>query len=127
MPIKNGARRYGVLVILLLVCTVPLCGKPPYKLSIACIFRDDARFLKEWVAYHRLVGVEHFWLFNNLSVDEYQEVLAPYVAEGIVELIDWPFESTDWQHWHYIQRSAYEEALKLAVKKKRIGWLLYRT
>jgi len=32
------------------------------------------------------VGVEHFYLYNHLSKDEYAEVLEPYIKEGIVEL-----------------------------------------
>ena len=40
--------------------------------------------------FHRLVGVERFFLYNNLSADHHREVLAPYMEEGIVTLRDWP-------------------------------------
>lgn len=66
-----------------------------YTLSIAAVFRDEAPFLKEWIEYHLLVGVEHFYLFNNSSVDEYMSVLAPYCEKGIVTLTDWPDIITD--------------------------------
>jgi lipopolysaccharide biosynthesis glycosyltransferase len=61
-------------------------------LSIFCMFRDSAPFLKEWIEYHLLIGVEHFYLYNNYSTDNYQEVLEPYVKQGLVDVIDWPFE-----------------------------------
>jgi hypothetical protein len=59
-------------------------------LAACAIFRNEARYLAEWVAFHRIVGVEHLFLYNNLSDDGYAEVLAPFVAEGSATLIDWP-------------------------------------
>lgn len=59
-------------------------------LAACAIFRNEARYLAEWVAFHRVVGVEHLFLYNNRSDDEYAEVLAPFVANGSVTLIDWP-------------------------------------
>ena len=54
------------------------------------MFRDEAPYLKEWVEYHRMLGVEHFYLYNNESADNYLEVLEPYVKANIVEILDWP-------------------------------------
>jgi len=59
-------------------------------LSICAIYRDEAPYLREWIEFHRLVGVERFFLYDNLSSDEHLEVLAPYVEEGIVVLQRWP-------------------------------------
>lgn len=39
-------------------------------LSIGAIFKDEAPYLAEWIEFHRLVGVEHFFLYDNLSTDE---------------------------------------------------------
>ena len=61
----------------------------PY-LSICAIYRDEAPYLREWIEFHRLVGVERFFLYNNGSEDDHLEVLAPYVEDGIVVLHDWP-------------------------------------
>lgn len=57
-----------------------------YTLSICAIFRDEAPYLKEWIEFHRLVGVEHFYLCNHHSSDDYASVLQPYIDKGIVEL-----------------------------------------
>jgi hypothetical protein len=59
-------------------------------LSICAIYRDEGRYLREWLELHRLVGVERFFLYNNLSEDDHREVLAPYVREGLVVVHDWP-------------------------------------
>ena len=61
----------------------------PYDLAVAAIFKDEARYLKEWLDYHLLAGVEHFYFYNNDSSDEYAEVLAPYVEAGLVTLKPW--------------------------------------
>jgi hypothetical protein len=50
------------------------------------LFRNEARFLREWIEYHLMLGVEHFYLGNNLSQDNWQEVLKPYLDAGIVEV-----------------------------------------
>ena len=62
-----------------------------YKVSICAIFRDEGAILREWIEFHKIVGVEHFYLYNNFSEDNYKEVLDPYINEGIVTLIDWPY------------------------------------
>jgi hypothetical protein len=60
------------------------------SLAICSIFRNEAPYLREWIEFHRLAGVEHFYLYQNLSDDDWQTVLRPFQDEGIVEVIDWP-------------------------------------
>jgi hypothetical protein len=57
-----------------------------YNLSICMIFRDEALYLKEWIEFHRLVGVEHFYLCSHHSQDHFKKVLKPYIKKGIVDL-----------------------------------------
>ena len=61
-----------------------------YDLAIVAIFKDEARYLKEWLDYHLLAGVEHFYLYNNDSSDDYKKILAPYVENNLVTLTDFP-------------------------------------
>lgn len=61
-----------------------------YKLSICGIFKNEAPYMKEWIEYHLLQGFEHFYLYNNNSDDNYQEILEPYIKKGIVTFMDWP-------------------------------------
>jgi hypothetical protein len=61
-----------------------------YRLVIGAIFRDEARFLDEWVAFHHARGVEHFYLYDNGSSDDVRSALAPWLARGVVTLISWP-------------------------------------
>ena len=61
-----------------------------YQLSICAFFKNEARYLKEWIEYHRLIGVDHFYLYNNGSTDDFKRVLNPYVRKGVVTLVNWP-------------------------------------
>lgn len=95
------------------------------KLALCCIFQDEGNYLKEWIEYHSLVGVSHFYLYNNCSTDHYKQVLAPYIAKGIVELFDVPFNTNDIRDaaktHNFVQVCCYNHALKLAKGKNR--WL----
>ncbi|HZO60738.1 MAG TPA: glycosyltransferase family 92 protein [Solirubrobacterales bacterium] len=59
-------------------------------LAACTIYRQDAEYLAEWIEFHRLGGVERFFLYDNGSTDDHRDVLAPYVEEGIVTQHDWP-------------------------------------
>ncbi len=61
-----------------------------HELAVCAIFREEARFFDEWISFHLGVGVTHFYLYNNFSTDNYQEVLQPWIAKGLVTLTDWP-------------------------------------
>jgi hypothetical protein len=51
-------------------------------LAACTIYRDDAAYLAEWIEFHRLMGVERFFLYDNGSTDHQSEVLAGYLARG---------------------------------------------
>ena len=53
-------------------------------------YKDHASYLREWVEFHLLVGIERMYLYDNGSSDDHEEVLAPYVEEGTVVLHHWP-------------------------------------
>lgn len=67
----------------------PHFSQKKYYCSICAIFRDEAVYLKEWIEYHLIIGVDHFYLYNNFSSDNYLQVLQPYIDAGIVTLKDW--------------------------------------
>lgn len=71
--------------------------KKKYYISICTVFKDEAKFLKEWIDFHQMLGVDHFYLYNNFSSDNYLEILSTYINNGIVTLIDWPYEKAQIQ------------------------------
>ena len=86
-----------------------------YKVSLCLIFRDEGHYLKEWLDYHILIGIDHFYLYNNFSKDNYKEILNPYIKKGIVTLIEFPYE--------YAQAKAYQDCYEKA--KDESEWLGY--
>jgi Glycosyltransferase family 92 len=68
----------------------PRSRPPEHYLAVCAIYRDEAEYLAEWLEFHRLVGCERFYLYNNLSTDNHLEVLQTYVDEGLVVVHDWP-------------------------------------
>ena len=60
----------------------------PYDLSIAAIMKNEKPYLKEWIEYHRLQGVEHFYLCDNDSTDGTKEYLEPYIKSGLITYIE---------------------------------------
>lgn len=79
-----------------------------YDYAICAIFQNEARFMKEWIEFHKIVGFQHFYLYNNLSTDNYLEVLDPYIKKGEVDLVDWKLtkipgrNDIKWQNLAYI-------------------------
>lgn len=65
-------------------------GKYKYEVSLCLIFKNEASYLREWIEYHLLIGVNHFYLYDNGSDDESLEVLKPYIDRQVVTLVSWP-------------------------------------
>jgi hypothetical protein len=84
----------------------PRTRAPEHYLAACAIYRDEAPYLAEWIEFHRIVGFERFYLYDNRSEDEHLEVLAPYIDEGLVIVHDW--------HMPYVpgQTDAYEHAMR---------------
>jgi hypothetical protein len=53
-------------------------------LSVCLIAKDENSYLQEWLDYHILLGVEHFWIYDNESVVPLSETLAEYINKGWV-------------------------------------------
>jgi len=82
-------------------------AEPTRYLAITAIVKNEGRYLHEWIEFHRLVGVEQIYLYDNGSDDSSAEVLAPFIAEGFVTLIPW----VTFDEQISPQRQAYAHAL----------------
>jgi len=110
-----------LLLITLLLSNIGLLAfSYKHQVSVCAMFQDEALFLKEWLEFHILVGVEHFYLYNNLSTDNYLEILAPYIEQGKITLIDWPYLQDNWMP---LQLAANQDALKRAMGVTK--WLAF--
>ncbi len=62
--------------------------KVEHDIAMVTIIKNEGRYIKEWVDYHRLLGINRFYLYDNESTDDTREILAPYVHDGTVVLRD---------------------------------------
>ena len=60
--------------------------QPPYRLALCAVVRNEEFNIQEWVLYHFLHGVQHFYLFDNDSDDDTRDYLQPLVQLGLVTL-----------------------------------------
>ena len=86
-----------------------------HYLTACAIFRNEAPYLEEWLVFHLGVGVEHFYLYENRSIDDFRNVLAPFIERGQVTLIDWPKAQG--------QKAAYLDCLGFAAAQTR--WITF--
>jgi len=62
----------------------------PYDLAVVAILKNEGPYLKEWLDYHLLAGVDHFYLYDNESPDNQAEVAKPYIEAGLVDYFPAP-------------------------------------
>lgn len=70
-----------------------------YDLAITAILKNEGHYLKEWLDYHLLAGVDHFYLYDNDSTDNQAEVAKPYIEAGLVDYF--PLPGKVMQHFAY--------------------------
>ena len=61
-----------------------------YDLAVVAIMKNEAPYVKEWIDYHLLAGVDHFYIYDNESPDNFKEVVQPYIDSGIVTYTFYP-------------------------------------
>jgi hypothetical protein len=107
-------KRNNMIFAFLVVCLLNVCRSNAYTYDyvICAIFQNEARFMKEWIEFHKLIGFQHFYLYNNLSKDNYLEVLEPYIERGEVDLIDWTMVQQHGAGDYKWQHAAYNDALQ---------------
>ena len=89
-----------------------------HQLAVATIFRNSEPYLKEWLEFHLMIGIEHFYLYDNNSTDKPLTVLEPYIKDGYVTYHKWP--SYSYINWKYITVSYSQlSAMKHAIETYR--------
>lgn len=86
------------------------------SLAACAIFRNEGKYIQEWIEFHQLVGIKKFYLYNNRSTDNYLEILNPYIEKNIVDL-------TEWNHLPPCQVQAYQHFIDRTDKK--VDWVFF--
>lgn len=73
-------------------------------LAICAIAKNEGRYFKEWIEFHKMLGVEKFYIYDNDSTDNTQVELKPYIDNDIVEYTSFPGQG--------MQLKAYRDCIK---------------
>ena len=87
-----------------------------HDLAVVAIMKCEGPYLKEWLDYHLMAGVDHFYIYDNESPDNQAEVAKPYVEAGLVTYIPFPGKSR--------QVRAYNDAInKFKLQSRYIAFI----
>ncbi len=53
-------------------------------IAIVAIIKNEAPYIKEWIEYHRLIGINKFYIYDNESTDNLKTILQEYIDKEIV-------------------------------------------
>lgn len=74
-----------------------------YQLAICAVVKNEAIYLQEWISFHKLLGVEHFFIYENDSSDHTRELLNTYHSD-LVTVIEYPVMHPQLPAYaHYLQ------------------------
>jgi hypothetical protein len=65
-------------------------SKPKYNLAIVTMTLNAEDYIEEWIDFHISQGVEHFYIYDQLSTDSTHAKLYKYIEKDLVTFIMWP-------------------------------------
>lgn len=90
------------------------------RVCVVAILRDELPFVHEWLAYHRLLGADHFILYDDDPALPLGDALAPHAP--YVTVVEWHGKSTGLPGRNR-QTKAYLHALSLM--ESAFTWVSY--
>lgn len=74
-----------------------------FNIVICACARDENDYIIEWIEYHRMIGVEHFYIYDHLSKEPLQMLIGDFKD---VTLIEWKEEEYH-AHLHFFGTAQY--------------------
>lgn len=90
------------------------------SVCIVAIAKDEGEFIEEWLAYHRLLGVDYFFLYDDDPAIPLKNITS--MQDQYVKIIPWHK-----QHFNLSGRNRQTKAYKHAVANycKEFEWVLF--
>jgi hypothetical protein len=57
-----------------------------WEFGVCAVFKNESPHLEEWLEFHALVGIDHFFLYDDSSTDDFMTILQPWIDRGHVTL-----------------------------------------
>lgn len=89
------------------------------RTAIITTMKNEGPFILEWLAYHRVIGVQDFLVFTNDCTDGTDTMLDMLQQKGIVQHRDNPFKQTDLKPQHAALQAGEKEPMI-----KNADWLI---
>ena len=61
--------------------------KNMFELSVCALFKNESHCIQEWLEHYLFHGVEHFYLLDDESEDDYLPIIQKYLEQGKITLI----------------------------------------
>jgi hypothetical protein len=88
-----------------------------YYFSVGAMFKNESHSIKEWIMHYLHHGVEHFYLINDNSTDNFMEIIQEYIDNDIVTLYN-----VNEPYYLGRQRTLYNKCILPDIKETK--WLL---
>lgn len=84
----------------------------PHEIALVTISKNEGPYIKEWIEYHKQVGITKIYFYDNESEDNTLSILTPYITSGLVEYIKikgkaQQLEAYNHAIYHYKNQSRY--------------------
>jgi hypothetical protein len=56
-----------------------------HEVAVVAIAKNEGLYVREWVEFHRLVGITKIYLYDNDSNDDTRRLLQPYVDSDLID------------------------------------------
>ena len=101
--LKNAARG-GMSYMYLLTRADTRLEKKANCLAVVAIAKNESEYIREWCAWHKAVGVDRIYLYDNDSDDNMLDEIDDFIRDGFV--------ICNSIHGKRMQNAAYNDALK---------------
>lgn len=86
---------------------------PKYFLSLCAIIKDESK-LEEFIIYNWILGVEHFYIYDNGSSHPIRDRLYNYLFKQICTIIDFPGFSQQMNAYNHCLHNFGKETIWMA-------------
>ena len=59
-------------------------------LTVTTMIKNKRRWLREWIEFYLMMGVDHFIVYDNNSTDYPLDILQSYIDQNVITYIPWP-------------------------------------
>jgi glycosyl transferase family 2 len=89
------------------------------RVAIVTTMKNEGPFILEWLAYHRVIGVDDFLVYTNDCDDGTDTMLELLQSKGLLQHRDNPFQQSGLKPQHAALAASEKEPMI-----KRAGWLI---